>query len=239
MRKLLSGIVVVVMTLGGAFRSSAAGTPEPSAVPAAVASLAASDSLATIGVGESMRLGMPLDLTAGDFVTKVYGVIDPAASRGDVVRQAEHRLAMTPAADEFGLWLEKEDGYAVRYYGMEPDVTAMARFDNDSVSDFGFFFLFPYEDGRREEANRRQAEFCGSLLQEMHDIGLVLGVNSMSDALFEAMGDYAGRFVEVRLIEEKQDAAGGTPDSDGRFVLILSVEPGAFTAADELRAQNE
>ena len=65
----------------------------------------------------------------------------------------------------------------------------------------------------------------------MADIGLPMDLNTATDDLFEAVGDYNGSFVDVRLLDEKNE--GG----DGRFILILSVEPGAFTAADDIVAE--
>lgn len=199
------------------------------------------DSLPMAG-GEKLLLPMPLHLTARDFVTKVYGVLSPTLTSDETGKEATRRLAMTPSADNLGLWLEKQDGYSVNYYGMQPDVTAMALFSEDAVSDFGFFFLFPYSAGERKEAVERQVAFCGSLLQELQDIGAVMGNNLTTDAIFEAGGDYEGNFVLVRLIEE--DAAGNQIDSpqqvlaeadspsEGRFVLFLNVTPDASRDQD-------
>ena len=57
-----------------------------------------------------------------------------------------------------------------------------------------------------------------------------MGVDTSADALFEACGDYNGNFVNVRLLDEKMG------NSEGRYVLYLSVEPRAFTPADNLAA---
>lgn len=188
----------------------------------------------TLRAGSSMRLPMPVEVTAEDFVTKVYGVLSPAQDKESLCRDCHTKLRMMPEEDEMGLWLQKDDGYQLSYYGMKPDCTAMARIGDKAVSDFAFFFLFPYEAGKREAANRRQSEFTGSLLQEMKDIGLTLDSNLTTDALLELYGDYEGNLVELRLIEEGTSIESQPTDSarDGRFVLLLRVEPGAYTAAD-------
>lgn len=201
-----------------------------------------------------VKLTMPLSLTARDFITKVYGFIDPSCSKSQCIEAASKAASIVPQDDEFGLWLNAGNGYAVSYYGMRPDVEAMAQFDNAKLSNYGFFFLFPYDSGNREQANSKQAEFCGSLLQELRDMGLTLGRPIQTDAIFEAVGDYAGNNVEIRLVEEvvsadgsdgaqyadamsaKCEASAAGPDASGRFILILNVEPSAFSQADNLAA---
>lgn len=70
--------------------------------------------------------------------------------------------------------------------------------------------------------NRRQASFSGSLLQEMQDIGALMAAEpGPEDSLFEATGEYAGNFVDLRLADEPAVSGGG------RYVLYLTVEPGA------------
>ena len=49
----------------------------------------------------------------------------------------------------------------------------------------------------------------------MHDIGIPMGRDSLSDDLFDVSGSYKGNFVNVRLMEEQ------TADSTGRYILIL------------------
>lgn len=173
---------------------------------------------------------LPVSLTAEDMVSKVYGVLDTGLDKQGCVSEARRLLRLTPEEDHGALWLETDGGYSVNYYGMVPEVSAIARFGDDKVSDYGFFFLFPYGSGDKHSSIRRQADFCGSLLQEMADIGLLMDLNTATDDLFEAVGDYKGNFVDVRLLDEK-----GEGDS-GRYILILSVEPGAFTAADDIVA---
>ncbi|MDE5644263.1 MAG: hypothetical protein K2I45_01325 [Muribaculaceae bacterium] len=173
---------------------------------------------------------LPVELTAEDLVTKVYGVVDPCVSKDECVRKSRELLRLTPEDDSGALWLETAGGYGVNYYGMIPDVSAMARFGNEKVSDFGYFFLFPYNAGDRQSGIREQADFCSSLLQEMTDIGLSMDLSTETDDLFEAVGDYKGSFVDIRLLDDRKD------NGSGRYILILSVEPGAFTPADDIMA---
>lgn len=176
-------------------------------------------------------------LTAEDMVGKVYGVVDPSVSRTECVRRTRDVLRLTPQEDNGALWLESAAGYAVNYYGMIPDVSAMVRFHSQSgdasVADYGFFFLFPYSGATKHDTVSRQADFCGALLQEMADMGLPLDLNTNTPDLFEAIGEYNGSLVNVRLLD---DAAGA---GTGRYVLILSVEPGAFSPEDHLAALAE
>lgn len=182
------------------------------------------------GVGSGDMMLLPVVLTAEDMITKVYGVVDPEVSKDECVRSSRALLGLTPEDDNGALWLETAGGYGVNYYGMIPDVSAMVRFGDSKVSDFGYFFLFPYASGDKRDRIREQADFCGSLLQEMADIGLPMDLNTATDDLFEAVGDYKGNFVDVRLLEEKGEA------DSGRYILILSIEPGAFTPADDVMA---
>lgn len=191
---------------------------------AAVDSVAATASLT--------KRQIPVEVTAEDFITKVYGVLSPDRSKSELCEDCANVLNLMPAEDDMGLWLDSTDGYQLNYYGQRlPDVSAMATIDHDSVSNFGFFFLFPYKNINKEETNLRQSRFCGSLLQEMQDIGVIMGVNENADALFEASGDYNGNFVDVRLIDEM------TGEDSGRYVLCLSVEPHSFNPADSFAAR--
>lgn len=175
---------------------------------------------------------LPVTLTASDMISKIYGVVDPEVSRQECIDQSRRTLRLTPEEDNGVLWLESDGGYRVNYYGLLPDVSAMARFDNDidGVNDYGYFFLFPYLANDKRESITRQADFCGTLLQEMADLGLPMDLNTATDDLFEAVGDYNGNFIDVRLLDDKGD------NGEGRFILILSVEPNAFTQADNTAA---
>lgn len=162
---------------------------------------------------------IPVEVTAEDFITKVYGVFSPGRTKDELCADCQKVLDLMPEEDSMGLWLDSSEGYQISYYGQTvPDVSAMATMERDSVAGYGFFFLFPYEVSSKEEMNARQAAFCGSLLQEMQDIGVVLGENQMADALFEVSGDYKGSTVDVRLIDEDRT------DGSGRYVLYLKVD---------------
>lgn len=180
----------------------------------------------------SKRAPQPVSLTAGDMVTKVYGVVDPKAGKEECVVRTRTLLSLHPQEDEGVLWLESADGFVVDYYGMQPCVSAMARYDTPAsgATDYGFFFLFPYTSGTRKQTIENQAEFCGLLLQEMADCGLMMDLNTATDDLFEAVGEHCGSLVDVRLVDDRQ-----TPDS-GRYILILSIEPDAFKPDDDMPA---
>lgn len=196
---------------------------------AAAAEVSAVDSISAIS--EVTKREIPVNVTAADFVTKVYGIFSPDKSKDELCEDCETVLNLLPSEDNMGLWLDSADGFHLNYYGQTiPSMSAMAAVEKDSVTNFGFFFLFPYNDLNREEINRQQALFCGSLLQEMQDIGAIIGVDTSADALFEACGDYNGNFVNVRLLDEQMG------NSEGRYVLYLSVEPHAFNEADNLAA---
>lgn len=180
---------------------------------AAVDSVAAAASLT--------KRQIPVEVTAEDFITKVYGVLSPDRSRDELCEDCVNVLNLMPTEDNMGLWLDAADGYQLNYYGQQiPDVSAMAVIERDSVDHFGFFFLFPYNLTTKEEMNKRQSQFCGSLLQEMQDIGVIMGVNPEADALFEAVGDYKGNYVDVRLMDETLGS------NSGRYVLFLECYPG-------------
>ena len=189
------------------------------------------------------RSASAVTVTADDLITKVYGLVDPASTRKECIRETERLILLTPKEDQGALWLDPADGYVVDYYGMRPDCSAMARFDGQKdesqVSDYCFFFLFPYEAERRVDTEERQIEFCGTLLQEISDIGAQMGVNYLSEDVFEAIGDYKGHLVDIRLLNETEPAMDPEADdsaANGRYILMLSVEPNAYTAADELTA---
>lgn len=179
----------------------------------------------------STPLRMPLRVTAEDMVTKIYGVLDADCTRDECVSGAQTVLDLTPVEDLGALWLETSGGFVVDYSGMQPEMAAMARYEDDSLNDFGFFFIFPYSEGDKDASTRSQVSFCGSLLQELYDLGADLDQNRLTDDLFEAIGEYDGNYVVVRLIDDAGHADGG------RYVLVLSVEPEGFTPADSTLAE--
>lgn len=184
----------------------------------------------------------PVKVTARDLVTKVFGVADHRLSSDELKAQTTKSLDITPVEDEGNLWLDPTDGYAVSYYGMVPQVSAVAVYDNENheISNFSYFFLFPYVQGARENANYEQCAFCTSLLQEMEDLGMDMGTRADSDALFQAVGNYGENLVNLRLVEQQADASY-VMDPDhasgaGKYILVLDIEPDAYTNADSWMA---
>lgn len=192
-----------------------------------------------------------VSVTARELFTKVFGVASHSLTSDELKREAIRVLNMVPAEDEGGLWLDSSDGYCVSYYGMTPRVSAVAMFDNPEgpVSNFCYFFLFPYAGATRERANFEQCAFCSSLLQEMDDIGMDMGCPESTDALFEASGNYGENLVNIRLIDQNTEAgtegsaatvadkAGRGDAAGGSYVVVVYVEPRAFTEADNWMAE--
>ena len=226
--RIIAAFPTMVLLVLSSFQASA--LPSDQAANAAVSAVEAVADSALLEVGAPLKMPMPLELTAKDFVTKVYGVFDSHIGPEVTVEKSVSILDLAPKSDESGLWVETSGGYAVSYYGMTPDVAAMAAFDHDSVASFGFFFLFPYTAATRDEVNLRQAAFCGALLQELHDMGVVMLIDPDSDALFDTTGSYEGNWLEVSLRDETDE------QGQSRFVLNIQSQPGAFTAADDRMA---
>lgn len=172
-------------------------------------------------------------LTAEDMVLKVYGVLDQCNSMQECMDQSRARH-LTPEAEDDVLWLEPSGGYFVDYYGRYPRVSALARFADgpeNPVSDFGYFFLFPYNGSDDKSSIDSQADFTSLFLQELTDMGVPMMTRAGdADTLFDAIGDYEGNMIDVRLLDDRRD------DGAGRYILIVSVEPNAYTDADALPA---
>ncbi len=192
----------------------------------------------------SSMMSAPVIVTAADLVTKIYGAIDiPSATSDKNVSQKEQILKagramrLNPEEDETGVWLESAAGYRVSYDGMTPDVSAVAEFDDDHLSSFGYFFFFPYAAGQRDKANLSQCAFCGSLLQEMYDMGSIVGVpadeDGIEDPLFTALGSYDGNHINVSLREQRK------PDASGRFLLVVEVTPDVYNLYDSVMAMEK
>lgn len=184
-----------------------------------------------------LKISMPLHLTAKDMMSKVYGCLDCNLSRHDLMREAKRHINLTPSCDEYGYWLENNNGYKVQYAGLTPEVSAVAIYDKDNkdhLATYCFFFLFPYAKGEREMAIDEQSDFCGCLLQEMHDMGLDIYTAENSDALVDAVTQYNQNLVEVRLIEEA--ISPSSQADEGRFLIVLRVEPDAFSPSDNIQA---
>ena len=205
--------------------------------------LAAASELDVLVPGIASMSISPVIVTAADLVTKVYGAIDlpesgcPALTSRETTKKAVKALKVRPEIDETGVWFESEDGYRVNYSGMTPEVAAVAQFDKDTLSSFGYFFIFPYAAGHREDANRDQCAFCSSLLQEMYDMGSIAGMpadtEATSESLFSALGNYEGNDINMKLSEQTQ------PDASGRFLLVLQIIPNADNTFDSVMALSE
>lgn len=192
--------------------------------------------------GLSTAGASPIIVTAADLVTKVYGALEPAATMEETMACAGSKLKMVPEQDGEDLWLDSDKGYVVSYSGMTPEVSAVAQFDDDSLSSFGYFFIFPYTVGSRDEANRHQCSFCSSLLQEMYDMGSIVGMPVMENtdssagaaedvSLFDVLASYEGNNINMSLKEQTLD------NTSGRFLLVVEVTPANPNPYDSVMAQ--
>lgn len=173
----------------------------------------------------------PFIVNADDLVSKVYGMVNTESSRSECINRVSTSCALTPYEEGERVWLDSADGYRLDYYGMEPEVTAMARFDSDDrLAEYCYFFIFRGPAETKESINGEQAKFTGSLLQEMYDNGMVLGVNVESDDLMEVVGSAGENLVDIRLMEDTAHPGFNC------YILMLIVEPHAFTAADDMAA---
>lgn len=239
MGKIMTYILTAIMMAAGGFSVTASSftTMSLSEVSALLDTAPAEgvsfgDPSATEGTlsGAVTRGPVCVEVNADDLITKVYGSLDSCANRAQCLAAAGRRLAMTPRQEENSLWLDSEDGYQLSYYGMIPQLSAMARFDNDDdLAEYCYFFQFPYSAESKESANSEQADFSGALLQELYDLQMPLGRNTMTDDLFQVFGDYKGNLVDVRLLDD--DTSG-----DGRYILMFIVTPDSFTPDDDVAA---
>ncbi|MDE5876450.1 MAG: hypothetical protein K2H47_03025 [Muribaculaceae bacterium] len=199
----------------------------------ATTAFAATPSVTSDVTGHSIQVQpRSVKVTAADMVDKVYGVVDPSCCFEQAMKVAHDWLCMSPVADEYGVWLDAADGYSVEYYGMRPTVTAMAHYDAEgNLSDYSYFFFFPYNCDC-QDADDDQVNFCGVLLQELHDMGADMAQTVNDDAMFDVCGRYEDKLVQVRLVDE-----GALADNnDNRYVVSMMIEPGAFTPADDAPA---
>lgn len=221
---LLSILMAVALT-------ATSGSAETVVTAAQMTESAAASAAPSVKNGISNPLiSMPLQLTASDLVTKVYGVFDTGLSQSQTAEEVASRMKLTPSADRKSLWLDSADGYVVSYYGMMPQLSAVAYFNDQGVTNFCYFFIFPYSSGNRDTANLEQSLFAGSLLQEMNDVGLIIGMPDSTDAIFEAIGSYQDKHIDVRLLEEEE------LNESGRFILSLEVTPGSYSNYDYILA---
>ncbi len=181
--------------------------------------------------------GNTVTVNAADLIGKVYGVADPACSEESCRKAVAESIGIATVSDEDAEWLSSDNGFRLAYEGQTPEVEAMARYDRGEVAGYGYIFYFPYSAHERESANNEQCEFCGALLQELSDMGLVLGSDTMTDALFDVNGAYEGGDVQLILREEIASQtiddnlpAGAIPaDRQGQFTLVISVVPANAT----------
>lgn len=178
--------------------------------------------LAQAGFTVSAATPTPVLVTAADLISKVYGVVSPELKPTEMSRQVEAAIDLRPEMDEGNLWLDGDNGFELSYSDMTPDVMAVACFDADSLTNYAYFFLFPYDEGSRDCVNMAQSEFCGCLLQELYDMGLRMGrdVNAGSGEgpLFNAVCAAGESLVDITLEEQ-------LTDEGGRFVVTLNVAP--------------
>ena len=206
--------------LGGAFNMNATGS-------VSLSEMTAADIISMIPVATGSRVNSgkeaeAIQVSGHDLLTKAYGTIEAVNSSAGTIDLSENVMNMTPVREENCLWLDSNDGYNIEYNGMSPDVSALVRLENDSISDYGFFFLFPYAD------SLDQRDFSLSLLEDFEKMGIDLGANAYTSDLFEVSGDYIDNYMAMRLID----------DSEGeRLILLLSVEPNAISAADRQGAE--
>ena len=177
----------------------------------------------------------PVAVTASDLITKVYGVVSPDLKPSEMSRQVESAIDLRPEMEEGNLWLDGDNGFELSYSDMTPEVMAVACFESDSLTNYAYFFLFPYDEGSRDCVNMAQAEFCGCLLQELYDMGLRMGrdVNAGGEdgALFNAVCAHGDSLVDITLEEHPTDEGG-------RFVVTLNVAPKGNTDDNIVWAMN-
>ncbi len=188
----------------------------------------------------------PVTVTALDLVTKVYGVLDPSYTQKQTKKAAKKALRINPSSEKnpFAsvdataspgcntLWVESDDGYLISYSGMMPKVSAVAEYDAEGLlTGYCYFFQFPYTPSTRAKADREQCVFCGSLLQELNDFAMMVGVPDLSEGLFQAIGSYGSNHISMMLTDEPLNDAG-------TYILMLDITPNAFNHADSVLAEN-
>ena len=223
---IIKSAVTSIALLGGAFFANSSNSATLSEMTAAeIISLLPEASPAAGITADNGKEA--IQVSGYDLVTKAYGTIPAVNSREATIDLSSEVMNIVPSEEDDSLWLDSSDGYSISYNGMTPDVSALVRLQNDSISDYGFFFLFPYSGTDKKCATADQVDFSKTMLQEFQDMGLDLGANPYTKDLFEVNGDYTDNFVALRLID----------DSEGeRYILMLSVEPNALSEADRLAA---
>lgn len=172
-----------------------------------------------------------LHLTAPDMVTKIYGLVPYNEDIETTIKNLSSDLNIIPERDGQILWVEKRNGDIIDYYGLHPEVYGLALVDGRDLTEFTYFFQFPYIANEREAVNLDQSSFSGLLLQEMQDTGFDMGVNILSSDIFEAIGEYNGNLIDVRLLEDVNDT-----DGSGEFILCLTVDSNGYDEVAEIPA---
>ena len=222
----LKSAVLSVALLGGAtFMNASVNTSLSEMTAAEIISILPETTVASAQTLNRDSNSEAMQFSGRDLITKAYGMIPAVNSRQSTIELSEEMMNVTPTVEDNNLWLDSTDGYAINYNGMTPDVSALVRLENDSISDYGFFFLFPYSEVDKKYATADQVDFSKTMLQEFEDMGLDLGANPYTSDLFEVTGDYTDNFVAMRLIDDKEGE---------RYILMLSVEPNAMSEIDNL-----
>ncbi len=186
----------------------------------------------------------PHRISTADIVGKVYGVANPCQDKATCREIARQTYGSSPVEDDGAEWIGETEGFAIDYEGQYPESEAMARYENDKVAGYGYIFYFPYKATEREKANKEQCRFCTTLIDELNEMGAIVGANPLTDALFDVGGYYNGGDVQLTLSEYIESEtrspelqAGAIPsDRSGQFVVIVSVVPAErneFTAVLE------
>lgn len=161
------------------------------------------------------------NLTTSDLLLKAYGLFDTTLNKNEIKKAVKKQLHISAIEDEYGLWLESANGYYITFHGIQPEVSSRVGFDsNNELTEYGYFFIFPYETDRRDDANAEQASFTSMMLQDMLEMDITMGVDELSDAIFEVAAEYQENIINVRLVEEHD-----TENDSGRFILILNICP--------------
>ena len=196
--------------------------------------MTAAEIISLLPVADSMKASAydthnteAIQVSGHDLLTKAYGTINSVNSSEGTIDLARKEMKVIPTKAEDYLWLDSSNGYNLDYYGMSPEVSALVRLENDSISDYGFFFLFPYSDSDKMCVTADQVDFSTVLLQEFQDMGMDMGANPYTNDLFEVNGNYTENYVAMRLIDDSEG---------GRYILFLSVEPNAVGEMDKVMA---
>ena len=174
--------------------------------------------------------GPPLELKVCDFITKAYGAVDPGLSKETLLQRAEELLNVRPVEDSGVYWVDSDNGYKISYQEITPDISAYAAFEGDCISEYTYFFMFPYVSASRDACNALQCKFSSAMLQEMKDSGVPIGSNPFTDYLFEVLAEYDGKYVNLRLLDDAD-----TPES-GQYLLIMEITPEEGEAMGDVTA---